>query len=82
MSSPGPPSDEARANGETVWHPAQEWLEEDEEDDTDYIPHRLSSEDDDDGWEDAEGNEDEGTAINVSDGEIPPVETGSSSNVV
>lgn len=45
----------------TVWHPAREWLEQDEEeDDMDYEPESEVTEDrDEDGYENEDQNEDE-----------------------
>jgi WD repeat-containing protein 23 len=67
MSSPGSPSEEAResAGGTPAWHPAQEWLEEDDEVDMDYHP-ALEGSEDEDGWE--EMDEDE-MGLGLSDGE-------------
>lgn len=69
MSSPGSPSEEAResAGGTTAWHPAQEWLEEDDEVDMDYHP-ALEGSEDEDGWEEMDA-EDEDMDLGVSDGE-------------
>lgn len=66
MSSPRSPSEEAResAGGTPTWHPAQEWLEEDDEVDMDYHPAMDESED---GWEEMEG---EDMGLGVSDGGI------------
>jgi WD repeat-containing protein 23 len=67
MSSPGSPTEEAResAGGTPAWHPAQEWLEEDDEVDMDYHP-ALEGSEDEDGWE--EMDEDE-MGLGLSDGE-------------
>lgn len=69
MSSPGSPEAEAResAGESTVWHPALEWLEEDDEQDMDYHPAAEESEEGD-GWEEM-SVEDEHFDIQVSDGE-------------
>lgn len=67
MSSSGSPSNEARTSAadSTVWHPAQEWLDEDDELDMDYHPAIEGSEDDD-GWEmDAE---EMGLELGISEG--------------
>lgn len=70
MSSPG--SDETRnESGEApMWHPAREWLEEDEgdEDDLDYaVPSTIMETEDD--WEDDDDVEDERMGLGISDGE-------------
>jgi WD repeat-containing protein 23 len=67
MSSPGSPSEEAResAGGTPAWHPAQEWLEEDDEVDMDYHP-ALEGSEDEDGWEEMEEDE---MGLGLSDGE-------------
>lgn len=69
MSSSGSPEGEAResAGESTVWHPAQEWLEEDEEHDMDYHP-AVEESDEGDAWEEM-SVEDENFDIQVSDGE-------------
>ncbi|OQD77248.1 hypothetical protein PENDEC_c003G07048 [Penicillium decumbens] len=71
MSSPRSPSEEAResAGGTPTWHPAQEWLEEDDEVDMDYHPAMDESED---GWEEMEG---EDMGLGVSD-ENPHINIG------
>lgn len=68
MSSPGSPSEEAResAGGTPAWHPAQEWLEEDDEVDMDYHP-ALEGSEDEDGWEEMHAEDEMG--LGVSDGE-------------
>ncbi|KAJ5153246.1 LEC14B protein [Penicillium canariense] len=65
MASPGLPSEEARelAEGQTIWHTAQEWPDEDDTTtEPDYQPTLSRS--DDDEWEDDIDDEDDG----VSDG--------------
>jgi WD repeat-containing protein 23 len=70
MSSPG--SDETRNEpGEApIWHPAREWLEEDEgdEDDLDYTVPSTTMETEDD-WEDDDDVGNEAMGLGVSDGE-------------
>lgn len=69
MSTPGSPGGEApeSAGESTVWHPAQEWLEEDDEHDMDYHP-AVEESDEGDAWEEM-SVEDEPFDIQVSDGE-------------
>lgn len=65
MSSRGSPSGaRGPAEDSTVWHNAQEWLEDDGLD-MDYHPPDASG--DDDSWED-DVDEDEGMGLGVSDG--------------
>ncbi|KAJ5885139.1 hypothetical protein N7495_009649 [Penicillium taxi] len=74
MSSHESPSDESRASNEaTVWHPAQEWLEEEEELDMDYEP----TQGDEDEWE----YEDEDVFDSGPDDEIPPVNFNQHGNI-
>ena len=65
MSSNQSPSDDAR--GESIWHPAREWLEEDDDLDMDYHP-ALEGSNDDDEWEEEADNEDEEINLGISDG--------------
>ncbi|CAL5866450.1 uncharacterized protein PFLUO_LOCUS658 [Penicillium psychrofluorescens] len=67
MASPGSSDNQAPSNPSTVWHPAQEWLEDDELD-MDYHPAQDITEDDDD-WEDHMDDEsdDDGEGLEVSD---------------
>lgn len=69
MSTPGSSGAEApeSTGGLTVWHPAQEWLEEDDEHDMDYHP-AMEESDEGDAWEEM-SVEDEPFDIQVSDGE-------------
>lgn len=66
MSSHGASSEQASAEDSTVWHPAQEWLDDDDLD-MDYQPQRDLSEDDDE-WEDDVHDEDEDMGLGLSDG--------------
>jgi len=59
---------ESPGESERIWHPAQEWLEEDELD-ADYHPAQEQSEDDD-GWEDDLPIEDEAMDLGLVDGNI------------
>ncbi|KAJ6157535.1 hypothetical protein N7470_005127 [Penicillium chermesinum] len=64
MSSHDSPSDGAR--GDAVWHPAHEWLEEDDELDMDYHP-AMEGSDEDEGWDDDAAPEDDEMGLGVSD---------------
>ena len=75
MSSPG--SDEERNNqgNGPIWHPAQEWLEQDEDDeeDLDYtVPSTMMESEDD--WEEEEEEMDQfdpsNLGLNVSEGNV------------
>lgn len=68
MSSPASPSGEAResAGESTVWHPAREWLEEEDEHDVDYHPGLEESEEGD-AWEEM-SVEDEEFDVRITDG--------------
>jgi hypothetical protein len=61
------PDDETESTGgsERIWHPAHEWLEEDEL--TDSRPAQEAAEDDG-GWEDEMDNEDGHMAFSIVDG--------------
>lgn len=64
-------SEEARdSNAGPMWHPAQEWLEEDEELDSDYHP---ALEDEGSGEDRSESEANNEMGIQVSDGESPMV---------
>lgn len=54
------------SNSDPTWHQAQEWLDEDDEHDTDYHP-ALEGSEDDDRWESEEDDEDMG--LEVADGQ-------------
>ncbi|KAJ5111096.1 hypothetical protein N7532_001631 [Penicillium argentinense] len=67
MSSPGSNQAGPERDDSIIWHPAQEWLEEDDENDPDYTmpPRNMEAEDD---W-DGDDAEDEPLSISISDGE-------------
>lgn len=67
MATPGS-QEEQRASAEdsSEWHPAQEWLDDDETD-MDYQPRPGASEDDDE-WQDDVDDEDEDMGLGLSDG--------------
>lgn len=69
MSSPGSDDTRNEQGAGSIWHPAREWLEEDEEDeeDLDYTAPSTLMETEDD-WEDADVD-DEGMGLGMPDGE-------------
>ncbi|KAJ5930454.1 hypothetical protein N7466_005947 [Penicillium verhagenii] len=74
MSSHGSPSEEAR--GESFRHPAQEWLEEDDELDMDYHSALEGPEEDDEGWEDEADRDDDDMGLGIAE-ENPRINLGS-----